>query len=126
MHEVSVVAELIAATLEELEKYDIVLVEEVTMVVGKLTNLGSEQMEFAYEVMSKDTILEGSKLVITEEEIELKCEKCGYEGPAKSIVFEEDSHYNMPVLSCPDCGGEVTITAGKSCCITSVKIDEAE
>jgi hydrogenase nickel incorporation protein HypA/HybF len=126
MHEVSVVADLIAAIVEELKKYEVISVEEVTIVVGKLTNLGAEQMEFAYEIMSKDTILEGSKLVIEEEEIVLKCEACGYDGPAKVIDLGEEAHYKMPVLSCPECGGEVTITAGKSCCVKSAKIEEAD
>jgi hydrogenase nickel incorporation protein HypA/HybF len=126
MHEVSVVADLIEAVTKELEKYKIISVEEVTIIVGKLTNLGAEQMEFAYEVMSKDSILKDSKLVIIEEEIELKCEKCGYQGPAKSIEFGDDSHFCLPVLSCPECGDAVTITAGKSCCVKSIRIDEAE
>jgi hydrogenase nickel incorporation protein HypA/HybF len=126
MHEVSVVADLISALIKELEKYEFISVEEVTIVVGKLTNLGAEQMEFAYEIMSKDTVLEGSKLVIEDEEIELRCENCGYAGPAKSIDLGEESHYKLPVLSCPECGGAVTITAGKSCCVKSAKIEEAD
>jgi len=126
MHEVSVVADLVAAIVKELEKYKVNWVDEVTIVVGKLTNLGAEQLEFAYEIITKGTILEGSKLIVLEEEIELKCEACGYEGPAKSIEFGEESHYRLPVLSCPGCGGAVSITAGKSCCVKSIKIDEAE
>ena len=126
MHEVSVVADLVAAIVKELEKYKVNWVDEVTIVVGKLTNLGAEQLEFAYEIITKGTILEGSKLIVLEEEIELKCEACGYEGPAKSIEFGEESHYRLPVLSCPECGGAVSITAGKSCCVKSIKIDEAE
>jgi len=126
MHEVNVVADLIAAIIKELEKYKVNSVEEVTIVVGKLTNLGAEQLEFAFEIMSKDTVLVGSKLVIIEEEIELKCEKCGFEGPAKSIDLGEESHYKLPVLSCPECGEAVSITAGKSCCVKSIRIDEAD
>ncbi|MDR1690262.1 MAG: hydrogenase maturation nickel metallochaperone HypA [Candidatus Methanoplasma sp.] len=126
MHEVSIMADLMAAVKKELEKYDIVSVKEVRLTVGRLTNLGAEQMEFAYEVMSKDSILEGSKLVIEEEEIEIKCERCGYQGPAEDMDLGEDMHHRIPVLSCPKCGSSVIITAGKTCCVKSIDIEEAD
>ena len=125
MHEVSIVADFIVAIKKELEKYDVVSVKEVTLVIGKLNNLGTEQMEFAYEIMSKDSILEGSKLVIEEEDITVKCEECGYEGPVKNMDLGEDSHLQIPILSCPLCSSAVTITAGRSCCVKSIDIEEA-
>jgi len=125
MHEVSVVADLITAILKELEKYDVVSVKEVTLTVGKLTNLGTEQMEFAYDVMSKDSILNGSKLVIEEENIIVKCEDCGYKGPVNVMNIGEEAHFQVPILSCPVCGKAVTIIAGKSCCVKSIDIEEA-
>ena len=126
MHEVSVMAELIEAIKKELERYDVVSVEKVTLTVGKLTNLGTEQLEFAYEVMSRDSILNGSELVIEEENIEVRCEGCGYEGQVKNLDLGEDAHYQIPILSCPKCGGAVTITAGRSCCVKSIDIEEAD
>lgn len=120
------VADLMAAIKKELERYDVISVKEVTLTVGKLTNLGKEQMEFAYEIMSKDTILEGSELIIEEEPIEVKCEKCGYLGPVKNMEFGDEMHYQVPILSCPDCGGAVTITAGKTCCVKCMEIEEAD
>ncbi len=114
------------AIKKELERYDVISVKEVTMTVGKLTNLGTEQMEFAYEIMSRDSILEGSKLVIEEEEIEVECEKCGYKGPTKKLEMGEEMHYQIPILSCPECNGQVNITAGKTCCVKSMEIEEAD
>lgn len=126
MHEVSVVADLLAAIKKELERYDVISVKEVTMTVGKLTNLGFEQMEFAFEIMSRDTILEGAKLTIEEEEIEVECEKCGYKGPVKNLEMGEEVHYQIPVLSCPECNGPVKIIAGKTCCVKTMEIEEAD
>jgi len=126
MHEVSVMADLIEAIKKELEKYDVISVDRVTLTVGKLTNLGAEQLEFAYEIMSKDSILDGSKLVIEEEEIEVRCGECGYEGRVKNMDLGEDAHYQIPILSCPKCNSAVTITSGKSCCVKSIDIEEAD
>jgi hydrogenase nickel incorporation protein HypA/HybF len=126
MHEVSVMADVIAAIEKELERYDVISVKEVTLKVGRLTNLGIEQMEFAYEVMSKDSALEGSKIVILEEDIEVECGGCGYKGPVRDMELGEEVHFRIPILSCPECCSAVTITAGKTCCITSMVIEEAD
>jgi len=127
MHEVSVVSDLVRAILVELEKYNVASVHEVTIIIGRLTNLGTEQMEFAYEIVTRDTILEGSKLNIEPEEIEIQCSSCGYTGPAKNIDIGgyTDDHF-IPILSCPDCGGPIKVTAGQSCRVKNIDIEEVE
>lgn len=125
VHEVSIVSDLIKAIMEELGRYDVSSVSAVTLVIGKLTNLGSDQMRFAYEVMTRGTILEGSELVIEEEEIALRCSGCGYEGPARNLSFgDDDQDHGIPILSCPECGGSVTVTAGRTCCVKNMDIEE--
>lgn len=126
MHEVSVVADMIASIKNELEKYNVLSVKSVTLIVGKLTNLGEEQMEFAFEILTNDSIMEGSKLFIEKEEIAVKCDKCGYSGPVRTIEIDESMHLQMPVLSCPECNGSVVITAGKTCCVKHIEIEEAD
>ncbi|MDR3075165.1 MAG: hydrogenase maturation nickel metallochaperone HypA [Candidatus Methanoplasma sp.] len=126
MHEVSIMADLMAAIKKELERYDVISVKEVTLTLGRLTNLGCEQMEFAYEIMSRDSILDGSKLVIEEEDVRVRCEDCGYEGPAGNLSIDEDVHCQIPILSCPVCGAAVKVIAGKTCCVKSIEIEEAD
>lgn len=124
MHEASVVANIVDAVLEELKKYDVTKVNAVTIVVGDLTQLGIEQMEFAYEVLSQGTVLEGSKLLVEPEHIVLGCDKCGYEGPAKMIDFGEDGYgHDIPVLSCPKCGGPVKVLEGEACRMKNMDIE---
>lgn len=127
VHEVSVVSDLVRAILKELEKYNVVSVHSVTFIIGRLTNLGKEQMEFAYEVVTRGTILEGSNLVIEDEDIELECKICNYRGPARTLNFGEytDEHF-IPVLACPKCGGSVNIVKGQTCCVKNMDIEEAE
>ncbi|MDR0887636.1 MAG: hydrogenase/urease maturation nickel metallochaperone HypA [Candidatus Methanoplasma sp.] len=126
MHEVSIVSDLVSAILKELEKYNAISVAEVTFTIGKLTNLGHDQMEFAYNVITRGTILEGSKLIIEDEEIILECESCGYDGPADMLDLGEGNDHSMPVLSCPKCHGPVTVTKGQSCCVKNMCIEEEE
>jgi hydrogenase nickel incorporation protein HypA/HybF len=127
MHEVSVTAQLVEAILKELEKYNVVSVKAVTLVIGKLTNLGKEQMAFAYEIVTRGTILEGSELIIEEEDIILKCTECGFEGPAKNLNGGDypDEHF-IPVLACSECGGSVIVVKGQTCSVKNMDIEEAE
>ena len=124
MHEVSIVSGLVTAILRELENHKVVKVSEVVLTIGKLTNLGAEQMEFAFEVITKDTMLEGSTLIIEEEAIEIACENCRYEGPVKNASFGEDDHRSIPVLSCPECGMGIKVIKGQACCVKTIEIEE--
>lgn len=125
MHEVSVVSNMVDAILRELESYDVEKVEEVNVVIGDLTSLGEEQLEFAYEIVTRGTILEGSRFVIEREEVRVRCKECGYEGPADCLESDYLEH-SVPVIACPKCGGRVDITAGQACRVRDLNIVEAD
>lgn len=126
MHEASVVANIVDAVLEELKKYDVEKVHSVTLRIGDLTQLGTEQMEFAYEILTEDNILKGSKLIIKPEPVVLRCKKCGFEGPAKTLDEGDYSGHEVPILSCPECGGPVEVIEGESCCVESMDIETGD
>ncbi len=126
MHEVSVVASLVDAVVRELERYDVLKVNSVTVIIGDMTNLGEEQMSFAYEIVTKGTVLEGSELMIEREPIELECRDCGYRGPARVLSDPDFDEHAIPVLSCPECGGKVAVTKGMSCTVKCMDIEEAD
>lgn len=107
--------------LAEAEKRGAKKVTEVNLTIGKLTFLGLEQVRFAYEVLTKGTIAEGSRLVIEEQEGFVKCSNCGYQGGFK---YEDDPMYHVPVptLKCPKCGSTVSIASGKECTIRNIKM----
>jgi len=123
VHEVSVMSDIIKAVLGELSKHNVAGVEEIVLVIGDLTNLGEEQLTFAFEIMSKDTVLEGSRLTIEQEPIRLKCKACGFDGPAE-IIKNEGYDHSIPVLSCPKCNGPVNVIEGMACRVRSIKIRE--
>ena len=126
MHEASIVADIVDGVLAELDRYDVTKVNAVNMVVGDLTQLGSEQMQFAYEVLTRGTILEGSVLNIEAEPVELRCRGCGYEGPAEMADFGDGPHGGIPVLACPKCGGQVDVVKGNSCAVRTMDIETRE
>ena len=117
--------QLVSALLDELEGRNIDKVKEVRIKIGDLTFLGSEKLKFAYEVLSKDTILDGSELKVEKVKAKIRCDECGYEG---DVDYSEDPafHYNVPVLSCPECGAKPTIIKGKETVIDGVTAEEGE
>ncbi len=121
MHEASVTADIADAVMDELSRRSVKKVNEVTIVVGDLTMLLDEQMQFAWEVLSQGTPLEGSVLTIKHEPIEVKCEACGYEGPVRNVDL---GGTEAPLLSCPECGGRIEVVKGSACRIESFDIEE--
>lgn len=121
MHEYSATVQLVEAVLREARKRNAKRVVEVHLLIGKLSYFGAEQMQFWYEVLGKDTVLEGSELLIGDEEGEVECKSCGYQGP---IQLEEEPHYYIavPTLRCPKCDSIVKIVRGKDCLIKSIKL----
>jgi len=121
VHEFSITSQIVQNVLAEAEKRKAKKITEVNLTIGKLTFLGLDQVRFAYEVITKGTIAEGSKLVIEEQEGFVKCSNCGYEGGFK---YEDDPLYHVPVptLKCPKCSSTVSIVAGKECTIRNIKM----
>lgn len=111
MHEYSVVTELISALLPQLEDHA-GRVSAVVLVKGELRILSGTALRNAFELLSQGTRLEGSELVIKPVEVRVHCRSCDYVGPAEH-VREESFHFAIPILSCPTCGANVDIEAGR-------------
>lgn len=120
MHEVSIISSIIDSVVSELEKHQVEKVEEVYLTLGSLTFLGEDQLLFAYDVLSKGTKLDGSKLVIEKEGVEVRCRSCDYRG--EPVNIEGDFHGMIPVLQCPRCGEDVEVIKGKSCTVRSIRV----
>lgn len=126
MHEVSVVSDIVNAILRELEKYNAEAVEEVTLRIGEMTNLGTEQMEFAYEIVTRGTLLEGSKLVIENEEVRVHCDSCNIDCGVEYLEDDLETGHRIPILKCEKCGGPVRVISGQSCCVKNLRIVEGD
>ena len=120
MHEFSGMTKIVDSVLEEAKKRDAQKVEQVELEVGEFTMLGQEQLKFAYEVLSKDSILKGSKLEIRSIKGRIKCDSCGYEGDVK--VAEDAPHRSVPILECPKCHSAAKIVEGRECVVRNIRM----
>ncbi len=104
MHELALIESVMETVLEEMKRNNLSRVESITLRIGKMRQYVPDALTFGLECLSKDTPLEGAKLIIEEIPIKGHCSKCNRE-----FIFK-----NMLDNTCPSCG-EITsrITSGK-------------
>jgi hydrogenase nickel incorporation protein HypA/HybF len=120
MHEFSVMAQIVENVLREASARNARRVESVDLQIGDFTMLGEEQLRFAYEILSKDSILAGSELKIGHIKGEIRCPSCGYEG---EVPLSEDSPHRMiPILECPKCHNAAEIAKGRECIVRNISM----
>jgi hydrogenase nickel incorporation protein HypA/HybF len=121
MHEFSTMSSIVATVIEEGKKHNATAITRVVLDIGELTFLGEEQLRFAFQVLSEDTLLDGAELVINRIPPQVTC-SCGYAG---NVKYEEkrDFHIRFPLLCCPECNGSVTVQHGRECLIKHIEIE---
>jgi len=88
MHEFGIAQELVKTVLAELKKLDdSAKLTCVKVVIGKLQEIVPENLTFAYESLTEDTRIKGSKLEIVDIPVTVKCNACGWEGEVVGIAF---------------------------------------
>ncbi len=123
MHEISIMTQLIKEALRSTEGYDIEKVENVYLDIGELTFLNPEQLKFAFEVLTKDTKLQGANLIVNEMKAEVECESCGYKG---ELIEPEGDHFGFLRIFCPNCRAKVKILSGKECVLSRIQMELAD
>lgn len=94
MHEVSIVQSLFSILNEKMEKLygKKIPVSKIKVVVGKLTTVVPDALEFAFELLAKDTIYENAEIDIKYVPLKVKCLDCKAE-----MVLDE------PFMFCRAC-----------------------
>jgi hydrogenase nickel insertion protein HypA len=122
VHEYAVVEELLAALLPRLDAVP----GEITAVFvqkGELRVLSDRALENAFELLSRGTRLERARLVVETVTAGIACGQCSYSG-SPAYHKEEGWHFTIPILSCPQCGGEVSVVSGRELCVDRVAVKD--
>jgi hydrogenase nickel incorporation protein HypA/HybF len=82
---------------------------KVEVVVGEMLGLTRESLTMAYEVLSKGTEAEGSKLRMKLSEGSVECSSCGFRG---RMSLKRHEHVIDPAFACPECGAPLKVNAG--------------
>lgn len=114
MHEGHFTEKIVEAVVRELDKSGGRKVKSVTVKVGEVYHLMPESVLMHYDLAVSGTRLEGVKLNLLEEAMEVVCQDCGKRGPV------EDHH----LLMCTYCHSrQVKAVAGDQVTIEHVEFE---
>jgi hydrogenase nickel incorporation protein HypA/HybF len=123
MHELSMAEAIVNTILDVAKKNNAEEIMEVTIEIGKLTMLNPEQLKFLLDVLSEDTPLENSEIIIEDVPVEIKCKKCEFTGLANT---DNSDHY-LIIVQCPQCGKrDLEILKGRECNVKTIKIEKSD
>ncbi len=116
MHELSILQGLIEQVEQAVVEDSGCRVLKVVVEVGEMSGVVPEALEFAYEICSAGTILDGAELVIEVVEVRQRCRQCGDEFIVKDYCF-----------LCPECAGsDLEKLSGFELRIKEIEIDEED
>lgn len=117
MHELSIATSLVEVAREEAARRDARAVRAVYLKLGALSGVVREALEFAFDVATEGTVLEGAALEIEEVGARVFCPAC-----------EEEKELMRPAAAfraaCPTCGAPAPeIRGGDELELTALEID---
>ena len=115
MHEMGIAMEIVdiakASIPEDMQGAQI---RRVNLQVGKLSAIVADSLRFCFDLVVKDTPLEGAELAIEEVPVVARCKDC----QAQWTVTE-------PVFTCTACrSGAIDILSGRELDIKSIEIED--
>ena len=122
MHEYGLMQDVVAAALETCRRQGNLPAVSVRVEVGEFAVAAHESLETAYEILTRGTALEGSRLEITDVPGRAECEACGFAGSARDL----DDELSEPpaLLFCPRCGAPLLVTAGAGLALLDVQLTD--
>ena len=113
MHELPVTQSLLKIALDHAEKADAKRITDLHIVMGELSSMVDDSIQFYWEIIAKDTIAEQAKLHFRRVPAELQCMTCFTKYSPKSGE-----------LICPQCGGVgAKIIAGEEFSLEAIDVE---
>lgn len=113
MHEMSLCQSLIDIILEQQATAGFQRVLCVRLVIGALSHVAPEAIEFGFEVVARGTVVEGARLEIERPSGQAHCLACSVE---VTITRRDDP--------CPRCGGfQLVVTGGDEMRLRELEVD---
>jgi hydrogenase nickel incorporation protein HypA/HybF len=113
MHELSITQSMLDLVLEHAEKAEARRVEKVNLVIGEMTGVVDECVQFYFSLLGKGTIAEKAVLSCKMVPVAAQCRSCGKTFQPKNYDW-----------TCPYCGNHgVEIVAGQELFVESIEVE---
>ena len=113
MHELSIASSIVDTVLLEVDKRNLKIVSLISMRIGALTDIVPDSLQFGFEMMTKDTILENTELKIESIPVKGRCNNCHNDFEVFEYIF-----------ICPNCASvDLDIHQGNELEIAFIETD---
>ena len=113
MHELSVTQNLLQIALHHAEQAGAKQIKELNLVVGELSSIVDESVQFYWDMISAGTIAHGAQLNFKRVPARLRCDACGHE-----------FSLNRTEYICPACGSDrIVVAGGEEFFLESIDVD---
>lgn len=112
MHELAVTESILDIALAHAKKAEAIQVTAINIVMGRLTTIVDDSVQFYWDIISQDTICAGAKLNFERIPAQLACLNCG-------------NQYTLAdeLTPCPQCQSDrVKVIAGENFHLDSIEI----
>ncbi len=114
MHELPVTQGILDVAIEAAEANDARRITDIHLVIGDLTSIVDDSVQFYFDFLSKDTLAEGATLRFQRKPALATCSECSHQAEVIPPVLPE----------CESCGSaQVKVTGGKEFFVESIEID---
>jgi hydrogenase nickel incorporation protein HypA/HybF len=116
LHELSVTQSLLGIAVDHARKAGARRVTELRIVIGQLSSIVDDSVQFYWDLIAKGTPCEGARLVFDRVPARFRCLDCGTE-----YVLSGD------LAACPGCGeGRIDIVAGTEFRLDSIVVEDQD
>ena len=114
MHELSITQSILEIALRHGEKAQASKITGLHLIIGQLSSVVDDSVQFYWDMIAKDTLADGAKLYFKRIPAHLECQECG-----------QTYHLEGNQLSgCPACDSfRVNVIAGKEFRLESIEIE---
>jgi hydrogenase nickel incorporation protein HypA/HybF len=113
MHELSITQSMLNLVLDRAEKAKAKKVGKINLVIGGMTGVVGECVQFYFDFLRRGTIAEGAALTIKAVSTQARCRDCG--------KLFEPAEFDW---TCPNCrGNNIEIVSGKELFVESIEVE---
>ena len=114
MHEVSLMSNLLETVERAASKEGAEIIRVIHLRIGEMAGVNIDALSFAFDVLSKGTMVEGGKLEFERVPLCVRCQECGL-----------DSQLNDFIFRCDRCGSpDIEILTGREIEVDYIILDD--
>lgn len=115
MHELSITQNILDVVLDAAQKAGAPRVAAINLVIGELTSVVDDSVQFYFDFLSRDTLAEGAELRFKRLSAMATCLDCGHQFNVRAPLL----------ILCPACDSpRLQVTGGREFLVESIEVDD--